>query len=82
MKTTTLIKRTAPLFMLIAFLFSATAIAQTTVKAEDIMRDIKNGKDVSYENVTITGVLDMTFMEDKLPDLPKKRRWYNGSNAV
>ena len=85
MKTNQLIKKPTVLFSLIfAVLLTYSAIAQQTVKASDIMRDIANGKDVSYQNVTITGVLDMTFMQDKLPDLPKKRKWWNngGSNAV
>ena len=83
MKTNQLIKKQTALFFLVfTFLFSSNLNAQQTVKASDIMRDIKAGKTVSYENVTITGVLDMTFMDDKLPDLPKKRRWYNGSNSI
>lgn len=69
--------------ILFAFLISTNAFAQKTVNASDIMRDIKNGKDIAYNNVTIVGTLDMTYMEDKLPDLPK-RRWYKngGSNSI
>ncbi len=70
-------------FLLVVFLTS-NVIAQQTVKASDILKDIKKGKTISYENVTITGILDMTYMDDKLPDLPKKHKWYNngGSNTV
>ena len=71
-------------FWLFIFLicFSTSMYAQTTVSAETILNDIKNGKSITYENVTIKGVLDMTFMEDKLPDLPKRKRWYNNSNSI
>lgn len=85
MKTNQSIKKQAILsFILFAFLISTNVFAQQTVKASDIMKDIKMGKAVSYDNVTITGILDMTFMNEKLPDLPKKRKWYKngGSNSV
>lgn len=64
--------------------FSLTLTAQRTVSAADILDDIKAGKSVAYENVTVTGTLDMTFMNEKLPDLPKKHKWYRngGSNAI
>ncbi|MBT8273736.1 MAG: pentapeptide repeat-containing protein [Bacteroidia bacterium] len=76
-------KRTSPFILLIAFLLSSTGFAQQTVKASDIMQDIKSGKSISYENVTITGTLDMTFMDEKLNTLPKKRKWYKmGSNSI
>jgi hypothetical protein len=77
-------KRTVLSFILFAFLCSTNVIAQQTVKATDIMRDIKMGKKVSYDNVIITGTLDMTYMNEKLPDLPKKRSWWKngGSNSV
>jgi len=73
---------------LIAFVFTlllATNLsAQKTVKASNILDDIRQGKNVSYENVTITGTLDMTFMDDKLSELPRRNKWYNngGSNTV
>ena len=65
-------------------LTSLTISAQRTVKASDILKDIKAGKSVSYENATITGKLDMTFMYEKLPDMPKRFKWFwdGGSNAV
>lgn len=77
-------KRTVLSLILFAFIFSTNAFAQQTVKASDIMRDIKMGKTVSYDDVTITGILDMTFMNEKLPDLPKRKKWWKngGSNSV
>lgn len=69
--------------LLLFFLsFSACLLAQSTISSETILNDIKNGKTVSYENVTVKGILDMTFMDDKLPDLPRKKKWYNGSNSI
>lgn len=83
MTTNPLFKKRVPLILLVVtFLFTSHISAQT-VSASDIMQDIKSGKSISYENVTITGVLDMTFMEEKLKTLPKKRKWYKkGSNSV
>ena len=70
--------------LLLTLLFSISITAQQTVKANDILNDIKRGKTISYKNVTITGVLDMTYMNEKLSELPTKRRWWknNGSNSV
>lgn len=60
------------------------AFAQTTVSAEKIMEDVREGKSISYENVTIEGELDFTYMVEKMPDLPKRSKWWNngGSNTV
>ena len=64
------------LFVFIA----ASSFAQKTVQAEDIIKDIKAGKDVSISNATIEGVLDFTYMEEKLDDLPRrKKKWWNGN---
>jgi hypothetical protein len=84
MKTNQLIKKQTIITLFFAIFTSFILSAQSTVKASDIMNDILNGKDVSYENVTISGVLDMTYMQDKIQDLPKKRRWYKngGSNSI
>lgn len=70
--------------LLILFAVSFTAMAQQTVKAEDIMDAIKKGEDIAYKDVTVTGILDFTYMDEKLPDLPVRRRWWRngGSNVV
>ena len=61
-------------------LFSARAFAQQSVSASNIMKDIREGKSISYENVTIVGALDFTYMAEKLPDLPDNKKWWkNGS---
>lgn len=73
------------LFAFVLTFVSSIGFAQKTVKAEDIIKDIKAGKDVSISNATIDGVLDLTYMEEKLKDLPKRRRsWWgnNGDNKV
>ena len=77
-------KGTVIIFFLSLFLSLPTIFAQQTVNASDIMKDIKAGKTVSYDNVTIVGDLDMTFMDEKMDDLPKKRRWWKngGSNSI
>ncbi len=71
--------------ILIALLFSFSAVtAQKTIDARDIMRDVKNGKNIEYSNATIEGILDFTYMNEKLPKLPTRKRWWNngGSNEV
>lgn len=69
---------------LLLLLISLNAYSQRNIKASDIMRDLKKGKDISYKNATIEGVLDFTSMEEELPKLPRKRRWFNngGSNTI
>ncbi len=70
--------------LVIFFFASLTLNAQKTINATDIMNDIKNGKNISYKNVTINGTLDFTFMDDALPNLPRKKRWWNnnGTNEI
>ncbi len=77
-------KITTYLLVCCALFITSNLMAQKTVDAKEILSAIKNGKDVSYENVTITGVFDLTFMDEKASDLPKKRKWYknNGSNSI
>ncbi|WP_158838022.1 pentapeptide repeat-containing protein [Polaribacter sp. L3A8] len=63
-----------------SFLFIITvALAQKKVKASDIMKDIKAGKAISINNVTIIGVLDFTYMDDAVKKMPikKKSSWFN-----
>ena len=65
------------------FLISTVAFAQKTVKASDIMKDIKAGKSISIKNSTIVGVLDFTYMDEAMPKLPKRKKnsWWNGGNS-
>ncbi len=74
--------RVIMIIMLGAFSLRA-AMAQTTVSAARIMDDIQDGEDIVYENVTITGDLDFTYMDWKIDDLPRRSKWWNsGSNEV
>lgn len=70
--------------MIILFsIFMLRGFAQESVRAYDIMQDIKDGKDVKYTNVTIVGELDFTNRNEKYPDLPSRSKWWNkGSNEV
>lgn len=69
---------------IVTLFFATVLFSQKTVDASDILNDIKNGKDITISNATIEGVLDLTYMDDALPSLPKRRRWWNsgGSNTV
>lgn len=71
------------LLLLIAMVMTNSMSAQSKVLASDIMDAIKNGENISYANVTVSGVLDFTYMEEKIDDLPRRRRWWNsGDNAI
>ena len=66
-------------------LVSANAVAQSEIAASRILEDLKNGMDVSYENVTITGDLDLTYYFEKKYDdeYSKRRSWFDtGDNEV
>jgi hypothetical protein len=68
--------------MLVLFtLFILRAFTQNTISSSQIMEDIREGKDITYENVVIVGELDFTYMADKMPDLPKKSKWWNNGNT-
>ena len=71
------------MLLLCAMVFTTSLKAQNTVKATDIMEAIKNGEEVSYQNVVVIGVLDFTFMDEKMDELPSRSRWWrNGDNEV
>lgn len=69
--------------LILCLCLTTIAFAQKTVNAEDIMVDIKEGKNISYSGVTIDGILDFTFMDDAMKKLPKKRKnnWWNGNST-
>lgn len=73
------------LVTLVFLLFlSSSSYAQRYIDAQDIIKDLKNGKDIIISNATIKGTLDFTNMHEKLPELPKRSSWWNdgGSNKV
>jgi uncharacterized protein YjbI with pentapeptide repeats len=55
----------AILIFLVCIVATAATIAQTTVKATDIIKQINEGKAVSYTNVQIEGDLDLTDLENR-----------------
>lgn len=65
-----------------ALFIQQAVISQTKIDASDILEDIKNGKDVVLKNVTIDGVLDLTYMDEALEKLPKKKKrsWWGNNN--
>lgn len=75
-------KITAFSTLMIALFLSVTVSSQKKIDARKIMKDIKNGKDITYNNATIVGTLDFTFMDDALDKLPRRRRnnWWNTGN--
>jgi len=58
----------------ICLFITVSITAQTRVNASKIMKDIRNGKDILYNNATIVGVLDFTFMDAQSEKLSKKKR--------
>ncbi len=61
--------------MAVIMLSPATVLAQKTVKAEDILRDINAGKTVKYSNVTITGDLLLTDLDNLEPEMSSSRSY-------
>jgi hypothetical protein len=57
----------------VLMLFSVSAFAQSQVNAKDILKGIDEGKAVSYKGVEIVGDLDLTTIQDKVPDKNNKR---------
>jgi len=77
-------QRTLQLMLLLcAMVFTTSLSAQTKVAASDIMDAMRKGENITYENVTVTGILDFTYMDEKFEDLPRRSRWWrNGDNEV
>jgi hypothetical protein len=66
------------------FLATTFSFAQKNIEASDIMKIIKEGKSISYQDATIVGVLDFTFMDDAIDKLPNKKKssWWNTGNST
>jgi hypothetical protein len=58
--------------ILVFMLFSVSAFTQSRANANDILKSIDEGKAVSYSGVEIVGVLDLTKIQDKVPDKGNK----------
>jgi hypothetical protein len=74
--------RKITLLTFILTLISLTGFSQKTVYAEDIMNDIKAGKDISISNATIKGILDFTYMDEQLENQPRKRASRKRNNTI
>jgi hypothetical protein len=59
--------------VLVFMLFSVSAFAQSRVDAKDILKSIDEGKAVNFRGVEIVGDLDLTKIQDKVPDKKNKR---------
>jgi hypothetical protein len=59
--------------ILVFILFSVSALAQSRVNAKDILKAIDEGKAVNYRGAEIVGDLDLTTIQDKVPDKNNKR---------
>ncbi len=73
------------LLVLFTFAFAISTHSQQKIYASDLLKDIKEGKDITISNAIIEGVLDMTYMNEALPKLPKRKKgWWNkgGSNTI
>jgi len=54
--------------ILVFMLLSVSALAQTRVNAQDILKSIDEGKAVNYRSVVVVGDLDLTSIQDKEAD--------------
>ncbi len=68
------------LFVLFLMAYASISYGQQTIQAQDIVDALKAGQDVSYENVTVTGIMDLTAYAEKAATLPK-RKGYNGNEV-
>ncbi len=69
---------------LLLLFVTCALVAQKKISANEILERISKEKDVTISNATIEGILDLTYMDKALPNLPKRRKWWNsgGSNTV
>ncbi|MEK6479472.1 pentapeptide repeat-containing protein [Catalinimonas sp. 4WD22] len=57
--------RTTLLTLSFCLFFAANTFAQRTIPAEEILSQINRGEDVNYNNVKISGVLDLTNLDNR-----------------
>ncbi len=75
--------------ILVFLLFSVSSFAQSRVNAKDILKSIDEGKAINYTGAEIIGDLDLTSIQDKVPDKNNKRSrngtkvfWYHVRSAL
>ncbi len=66
------------IFLCLVAIFNV-AVAQTKIKASDIIKQIDAGKAVEYNNVEIEGDLDLTDLENRRPE-HSSTGWFNHDN--
>jgi hypothetical protein len=71
-------KNRIQLVTLTFFLIANLSFGQKKIAASDIMKNIKEGKTISYNNAIIEGVIDFTFMKEAMVKLQKqKNSWWS-----
>ena len=68
------------LLIIMACCLSSQVLAQ--VSATEVINKIQSGEDVTYENVTIEGVVDLTPYQEEKDDLPKKSWFGDWDDAI
>jgi uncharacterized protein YjbI with pentapeptide repeats len=64
------------IILLCLFATATITVAQTKIKASDIIRQINEGRAVEYNNVEIEGDLDLTDLENRRPE-HSSTNWFN-----
>ncbi|SNR15637.1 pentapeptide repeat-containing protein [Tenacibaculum jejuense] len=69
---------------LVLLFVSSIIVAQKTINATEILKKISKEENITISNATVVGILDLTFMDKALPNLPKRKKWWSngGSNTV
>ncbi|PTB96955.1 hypothetical protein C9994_05100 [Marivirga lumbricoides] len=70
--------------LLAALLFVTVTVSVNaqSIDAKEIIKKAKAGKDITYQNATIKGVLDFTPYEEKKDDLPGRSWFSTSSNTI
>jgi hypothetical protein len=68
------------LTIFLCLIATAATVAQTKIKAIDIIKQINEGRAVEYSNVQIEGDLDLTDLENRRSERSSSSWFSNGSN--
>lgn len=67
--------------LLLCVFTMANTLAQTTIKASDIIKQINDGRAVNYNNVQIDGDLDLTDLENRTVERSFINRFTDNNNT-
>jgi uncharacterized protein YjbI with pentapeptide repeats len=67
--------------LIILCLVATIGFAQTKIKASDIIKQISEGRAVTYSNVEIEGDLDLTNLENSRP-VRRTSQWFGNDHAL